>query len=899
MILPFVITGLVAGSVYGLAAVGLVLTYKTSGVLNFAHGALAAVAAYVFYALHVQHGVAWPIAAAVAVFAVGPVLGLAFEQFARALAGTSVSLRVAGTVGVLLIIEAVIVLLYGLEETRTVPVFLAQGGFHIGSTEVSYSDAITVAFAVVSTGALYSYLRFARTGIAMRAVVESPDLLEMAGTSASRVRRTAWLIGVCFVCACGVLLSSVLPLDAEQLTLLVVAAFGAAALGAFTSLPLTFLGGLAIGVASAIATKYFTTGILAGVPASLPFIVLLVVLLVVPKRYLVERSFAAPPRRSTWSTPLPIQLAGGAAVLIGLALVPTFAGIHLTDWTVGLAEVILFLSLGLLVRTSGQVSLCHMSFLAIGAAAFGHLTGDLHVPWVIALALSCLIAVPIGALLAIPAIRLSPLYLALATFGFGIFLQYMFYLQDFMFGNSGAGLDMRRPTFLGSGSDKGYYYLVLALAVACALAVIALNRSRIGRLLRGLADSPTAVATSGASTNITWVLVFCLSAAMAAGAGALAGVAQTTVSSVSYPPLQSLTFFALIIIVIGEAPWYALLAGLPLTVVPSYLSGATTPYWLQLVFGVSAVLYAVTPEARRGVPAVVQRALEPLRRKRSKELGRDAAPPAAAPRPAAGALAVEGLEVKFGGLVAVGDVNLTAPAGIITGLIGPNGAGKTTTFNACSGLVTPTKGTISLNEQDITHRRPAARAQRGLGRTFQQMQLFDSLSVYDNVALGAEASFAGANPVRHLFSRPGDRQRVQAAVAEALELCDLAAVTQAPAGDLSTGQRRLVELARALAGPFGTLLLDEPSSGLDPAETHEFGRILQRVVRERNVGILLVEHDMSLVMECCQYIYVLDFGWPIFAGTPDEVRASSEVRAAYLGDEALPDPVALTEEHAR
>jgi ABC-type branched-subunit amino acid transport system ATPase component len=239
--------------------------------------------------------------------------------------------------------------------------------------------------------------------------------------------------------------------------------------------------------------------------------------------------------------------------------------------------------------------------------------------------------------------------------------------------------------------------------------------------------------------------------------------------------------------------------------------------------------------------------------------------------------------VTFGGLVAVDGLALRAPTGRITGLIGPNGAGKTTTFNACCGLVSAATGVVQLDAKEITRLSPAHRARLGIGRTFQQMELFDSLSVMENVAIGSEASMAGTNPLTQVFSKSSDRASIDAAARAAITLCGIAELADATAGSISTGQRRLVELARCLAGPFRILLLDEPSSGLDRHETEHFGRILQRVVAERDVGILLVEHDMSLVMDICQHIYVLDFGVPIFEGTPLEVAASPLVQAAYLG----------------
>jgi ABC-type branched-subunit amino acid transport system ATPase component len=255
-------------------------------------------------------------------------------------------------------------------------------------------------------------------------------------------------------------------------------------------------------------------------------------------------------------------------------------------------------------------------------------------------------------------------------------------------------------------------------------------------------------------------------------------------------------------------------------------------------------------------------------------------------------LAVDGLEVRFGGLLAVDGVTLSAPAGRVTGLIGPNGAGKTTTFNACTGLLRPTQGKIEIAGQEVSRYGPAARARLGLGRTFQKMELFETLTVRENVEAGAEGVLAGANPITQVAGRPGERDQVRGAAETAMSLCDIAELADTAVSGLSTGQRRLVELARCIAGPFGLLLLDEPSSGLDPAETERFGAILRNIVATRRVGILLVEHDMSLVLDICEHIYVLDFGELIFHGSPAEVVASPIVRSAYLGDSEVEAAVA-------
>jgi len=250
--------------------------------------------------------------------------------------------------------------------------------------------------------------------------------------------------------------------------------------------------------------------------------------------------------------------------IIGDALIATY--------TVALATVVLFLSLGLLVKTSGQVSLAHAGFAAIGAVAFAHFASGFHLPWLVALLLAAAVAIPVGAVVAIPAIRLSGVFLALATLGFGIALEQMAYPLSAMFGSGGGGLAAPRPDFWVLGSDRGYYYLVLFFVVLSTIVVGLLTRGRLGRLLRGLADSPMALATHGASVNITRVLVFCISAFLAALYGGLFGGAVTSVTAASFTSFSSLTLLAVLTLAIGGAPWYAFFAAAALVIPGAYIS---------------------------------------------------------------------------------------------------------------------------------------------------------------------------------------------------------------------------------------------------------------------------------------------------------------------------------------
>ena len=258
-------------------------------------------------------------------------------------------------------------------------------------------------------------------------------------------------------------------------------------------------------------------------------------------------------------------------------------------------------------------------------------------------------------------------------------------------------------------------------------------------------------------------------------------------------------------------------------------------------------------------------------------------------------LATSEVTVRFGGNTAVDRVTVEAPVGRLTGLIGPNGAGKTTTFNACSGLLTPSAGRVHLFGEDVTRLDAARRARRGLGRTFQRMELFDGMTVAENVALGLEARLIGGSMLHQLLPRRGERARIAEATERAIETCGLDDLAGRRVGGLSTGQRRMVELARAQAGDFRLILLDEPSSGLDPRESEHLATVVRSWVDDHGQGVLLVEHDMAVVMSICDYIYVLDFGCLIFEGTPAEVRASEVVQAAYLGGEEAEELVSTAE----
>jgi branched-subunit amino acid ABC-type transport system permease component len=598
--LPFIVAGITNGSIYGLAAVGLVLTYKTSGIFNFAHGSQAALSAYLMFEFRERMGMPWPLAGLLALLLAGVLAGLILERGAYVLASASVAARVAATVGLLVFIQGVLIAIFGSASLNMRP-FLPQKLVELPGVTVRVEQIIVTAVVLVAVAALYLFFTRARLGLATQAVVDDPALLGLAGTSPVAVRRFAWLVGSCFAALSGMLLAPSVALDARLLTLLVFFAFGAAAVGTFSSLPLTYLGGIGVGVGAALLTKFLAesglTGPITSLPVNLPFVVLFVALLVTPARKLVERGSQVVRRPLAPMTFSPrITAATAAGGLVVALVLPHAVGAKLPIYITALAYIILFASLGLLVRTSGQVSLCHITFGAVGAATAARAVGA-GIPWPLALLIGGVVAFPIGALLAIPAIRLSGVYLAIATFGFGLVVQRLFYSSILMFGGTFA-IRSPRPRLggLNTHTDVGYYHVVLAATVVCLALMVLIRRSRMGRLLRAFADAPTAVDAHGTSTNQLKVLVFAISAFFAGIAGGLLGPITGTAAAASGIDIGGFDFSVSLVLitvlfVAGRQPVLsAVMGALFLIVIPSYTTGETAQEWSPIVFGSLAIV---------------------------------------------------------------------------------------------------------------------------------------------------------------------------------------------------------------------------------------------------------------------------------------------------------------------
>jgi branched-subunit amino acid ABC-type transport system permease component len=596
--LPFVVIGLTTGAVYALASLGLVLTYRTSGVFNFAHGAVGMFATYLFYSLRQQMPTA-P-AVVIAVLVVAPLMGLAIDQLFRRLDGAGATASIVATLGLLVGLQGLATALYGGEARRLSPLFPTRT-YRMFDLNIGIDQTVVVAVAVAAGLALIVFFRATHLGLQTRAVVDNRALSGLVGTNPSAVTRFSWMLGCAFAATSGILFAPFVGLDSIILTLLVVQAFGAAAVGRLQSFPRTAIAAFGVGVAQSVITKIvgeIGNQSLTALPSAVPFIVLFVVLLFSRQTQLNEppvgwtagggRRGERPVRR------FPIR---SIVVILGAAaLLPPFLdSSRLLTASVTIVMVLLFSSLSLLIGLSRQLSLCHAVFVVFGATTLAHLQSA-GLPYLVALPLAALVVVPIGAALAFPAIRLSSLYLGLATFGFGILAEGLF-PTGWAFGAKGF-VAIHRPEFLNG--DNAFYYFALAVVAAGIVAVELLRITRLGRILAALADSPRAVGSLGVSPLAARVVTFCVSAFLAGLAGGLLGTLVRSVSATSFSFFQSLLWVTVLVAAGSRTVGGVALGAILLVAVPATFTSPVVTEWQPVAFGALAIVFAQAPNGLIG-----------------------------------------------------------------------------------------------------------------------------------------------------------------------------------------------------------------------------------------------------------------------------------------------------------
>ena len=534
--------------------------------------------------------------------------------------------------------------------------------------------------------------------------------------------------------------------------------------------------------------------------------------------------------------------------------------------------------MNVLLGLTGQVSFGHVGFYAIGAYTVAILTGSAGWNFWLAWPVAMLLAGAAGWLLALPALRVKGPYLAMITIAFGFIVEHGAIEWRGLTGGQNGLMGIAQPSLFGVGGERGVTMIALITAAVALTAFALLSRGTWGAAMRAVKDSETAAESIGIDPVRVKTVAFALSAALAGLAGGLFAPLSGMVTPNSFAFIQSILFVLVVMIGGAGAVLGPVFGAVIVGLLPELLSSLEE--FRLLFFG--ALLLVVLWVAPGGVSGLFahwrSRAVPALPNAAGAALG-TALPLPVRVRQALGA---SGLTRVFGGVRAVSGLDLQVPAGAVTALIGPNGAGKTTALNMLSGFYTPSSGSFALGAAPLQGGVAWRAARRGVARTYQTSQLFGTLSVEDNVALAASQGRLGALLGAQRFSAPAVRERSR----ELLVACGYHGAPNALAADLPHVDRRVVEIARALATDPDVLLLDEPAAGLSREDKAQLAALLRRIA-QAGIGVLLVEHDMALVMDISDQVVVLDAGQRLAAGSPAAIQQDPAVRKAYLGDGEL------------
>ncbi|CAJ59006.1 MULTISPECIES: ABC transporter permease subunit [Frankia] len=900
----FAALGVGAGALYALAAVGLVLVHRGSGVVNFAQGAMGMVGAYVYFE---GRGADLPDAVSVVLgLLAAAVLGAAFHLLIlRRMRGASGLARIVATLALLVVLQSVAVLRYG-DLPKVIPSMLPIRPVSVFGAQIGRDRLYILAIVVVLTAALWAVYRFTRFGVATSAVAENSRSAAALGVSPDLIGAANWAIGAALGALAAILLAPITGLGPANLTYLVIPVLAAAVVGRFASFPITLAAGLVIGIGQSEVTRYVTAP---GLATAIPFVLVAVVLLARGRTTAGKGdSFGRMPRLGAGR---PHRLATAVAVLAAVACIWWLLPAAWVN-ALGLQMIVGVILLSFVVVTgyAGQVSLVQIGFAGVGALMTAWLVADHGWPFWLAAVAGVLAVVPVGIVVGLGGLRTRGVHLAILTLGLAISLEaVVFGNPRYTGGTEGYQVGAIRVAGLAVDAlsfPKRYASLVLAVLVVVALAIVNLRRSRAGRRLIAVRTNERAAAALGISVVGAKLYAFVLGGMIASLGGILLAFHDPVPSFGAFAGLQSVT-----------ALQNAVLGGVGATTGPlvgssfapetlgqqifSFL-GAKVALYLALASGVG-LLFMLT-SAPDGLVFLRHRADDRLRALLSERVPRRLAGFAArrrrattpAPEPATSevggaagreqhrvpplALELRGVSVRFGGVAALRELSLRVRPGEIVGLIGPNGAGKSTTIDAITGFTTLAGGEVRLGETRIDGWSRERRARAGLGRSFQSLELFEDLTVLENLQSACDRRDSLAYVTNLVVP---DRGRLTPAAWAAVADFGLAPFLDTPVQDLGYAHRRMLAVARAVAGGHSVLLLDEPAAGLGDAQTRELGAVLRRLADERGMAVFLVEHNVDMVLRTCDRVYALDFGSLIGAGTPAEISGLPAVVDAYLG----------------
>jgi ABC-type branched-subunit amino acid transport system ATPase component/branched-subunit amino acid ABC-type transport system permease component len=885
-VLQLVILGLCVGSMISLSAQGVVLVYRGSGVLNLAHAAMGSVGAFVYWEIQVNASLPF-VVAVLGATAASALLGLVTHVVViRPLRGASTLTKLVATLAVLVVIQSALQLIFGSEQ-RIVGNPLPDQNVSVGSVDVGTDKLILLGVSAAVSAGLAVVYRRTRFGLATSASAENARGAAALGMSPSFIGSANWCAGAAIAGFASALMAPALQVQLVSQTSLVVPILAAALMGGMTSFGWTFVGGATIGIAQALVGRYVSTP---GWGDAVPLVIIIAVM-VVRSTGLSSRPQPREVRPRVGSGAIRPLVAGTAAVLVFVCLNWVFTFAYVDAMTLTLCVGLILLSSVVITGYAGLLSLCQFALAGVGAVIAGLLVAKLEMPFLLALVVGALLCFPIAVVIGVPALRARGMNFAITTLGIAAALQGVLFLNSDYTG--GSFVTVPTPSIFGWEMDnfvhpERYASFALVVLVLACVAVANLRRSQTGRKLLAMRSNERAAAAVGINVYAVKLYAFGLASSIAALGGILLVFRQTSLSFVSqFQPIDSIN--GMLYSVVGGigfvlGPVVGSL-GQPASIVPTifHSQGDTFALWLTLILGIGTIkLVQDAPDGLFGLARLIVGRLGWA--KVRPGAGHVLATPDDVLRVVPRALEVRDLEVRYGGVTALTGFSCSVEPGSILGIIGPNGAGKTSLVEAVTGYVRPSTGTVRLGDVTLGRRSVHDRSRAGLGRTFQSLELFDDLTVGENLMLPSATHHVSAFATDLVVPRTGTYSvSASAAIREFSLEQDLERLPD----QLSYGRRRLVSIARSVAAGPSVLCLDEPAAGLSGPERTELADLLRRLARDWGIAVVLIEHDVELVMSVCDQITAIDFGRTIAHGTPGEVRRDPAVIASYLG---APDP---------
>ncbi|TCO59609.1 branched-chain amino acid ABC transporter permease/ATP-binding protein [Actinocrispum wychmicini] len=910
--LPVILLGAIVGMTYGLLAVGIVLVYRSNRIINFAHGQIGAFGAAFFGVAAVQWHIPYWIAFAMALIVSAATAAAAETGVVRRLRSAPRIVSIVATLGVGQLLAVVATLINSTASGPLYPQPAWLPAFDVGDLHVTqaYSGMLFLSPLVVL--AIVVFLKRSRFGLAVRASAANPEAARMSGIFASRMSTLAWAIAGALAAFTAILTAPTQGfVGADSFgPALLLRALTAAVIGRMRSMPIALASGVGLGVLEQLLLWNYPQS---GLVEVAMFLIILVTLLV------QRRRGGRDEEKGSWAAvqglrAVPEKLRGLWAVralgptftitaIAALAIVPLFVSNSLAVTLTGIiAFSIVGLSIGVLTGLGGQLTLGQFAVAAIGAVISFQVSSTSG-NFALALLLAGLGAGLVSVVIGLPALRIRGLMLTVTTLGFALAAPAWLLTQQWMLGEGQdpgkpAGWPLDGP--LDTGGD--YYYFALALFVVSLALAWNIRRSGFRRLLVAVRDNEENARAFAVRTSLVKLQGYLVGGFIAGIGGATYAHSLSSISAGSFPTTASIDIAVMTVLggmsaLIGPVLGAIWVLGLPLLDIGNIGLAATKFGVLLLILWKPGGLIQVFAPVRDWIVKFIARRHgidpEPL------YAGDDPADPTVTaqgvrisdlrvsepgPAPAKGVTLLEARDLRksFGGVHAVRGVSFEVRAGETVGLIGPNGAGKTTTFELLGGFTKPDNGQVFFNSTDISKVGPEGRARRGLIRSFQDAALFPTMTVKETVMLSLERVQPTGFLTSTLGVMLGERKKERQARA-LIAAMGLDRYRDKPIQELSTGTRRITEIACLVALRPTCLLLDEPSSGVAQRETEALGHLLVELKRELDLTLVVIEHDIPLIMGISDRVIAMADGGLIAEGPPDVVRTHPRVVDAYLG----------------